>query len=124
MQEVIRSVRSQAATGHVWRQEPGVGGEPEVAEAEGENQNVRLHDDSRPSQEHVGPDALSRNLVCGEGLMGNMDAKEARLCVLAGIRITEDKVLEADEMDAAAVMAEDKLNCYVCPILLNIVYIN
>ena len=33
--------------------------------------------------------------------MGDMDAKEARLCVLAGIRITEDEVLEADEMDPA-----------------------
>ena len=70
-----------------------------------------------PARKHAGPDALSRNPVCGEGLMGDMDAKEARLCILAGIRITEDEVLEADEMDPAAVMAEDKLNCYVCPML-------
>ena len=62
-----------------------------------------------PARKHAGPDALSRNPVCGEGLMGDMDAKEARLCVLAGIRIKEDEVLEADEMDPAVVMAENKL---------------
>ena len=70
-----------------------------------------------PARKHAGPDALSRNPVCGEGLMGNMDAKEARLCVLAGIRITEDEVMGADEIDPAVVMAEDKLSCYVCPML-------
>ena len=35
-----------------------------------------------PARKHAGPDALSRNPVCGEGLMGDMDAKEARLSVL------------------------------------------
>ena len=70
-----------------------------------------------PARKHAGPDALSRNPVCGEGLMGDMDAKEARLSVLAGIRITEDEVMEADEIDPAVVMAEDKLSCYVCPML-------
>ena len=64
-----------------------------------------------PARKHAGPDALSRNPVCGEGLMGDMDAKEARLSVLAGIRITEDEVIEADKIDPAVVMAEDKLSC-------------
>ena len=70
-----------------------------------------------PARKHAGTYALSRNPVCGEGLMGNMDAKEARLSVLAGIRITEDEVMGADEIDPAVVMAENKLSCYVCPML-------
>ena len=70
-----------------------------------------------PARKHAGPDALSRNPVCEEGLMGDMDAKEARLSVLAGIRITEDEVMEEFEKDPAMVMAEDKLSCYVCPML-------
>ena len=54
-----------------------------------------------PARKHAGPDALSRNPVCGEGLM-------------AGIRIMEDEVIEEDEKDPAVEMAEDKLSCYVC----------
>ena len=69
-----------------------------------------------PARKHAGPDALSRNPVCGEGLMGDMDAKEARLAVLAGIRIREE-VIEEEEKDPAVEMAEDKLSCYVCPML-------
>ena len=40
-----------------------------------------------PARKHARPDALSRNPVCGEGLMGDMDAKEARLSVLACMRV-------------------------------------
>ena len=36
-----------------------------------------------PSRNHAGPDALSRNPMCREGLMGDMDTKD----VLASIRI-------------------------------------
>ena len=49
--------------------------------------------------------------------MGDMDAKEARLTILAGIRITEDEVTEAEEKDPAVELAEDKLSCYMCPML-------
>ena len=38
---------------------------------------------------------------------------------MAGIRITEDEVMEADEIDPAVVMAEDKLSCYICPMLVS-----
>ena len=70
-----------------------------------------------PATKHAGPDALSRNPVCEEGLMGDMDAKEARLSILSGIRITEDEVMGVDKMVPAVVMAEDKLSCYVCLML-------
>ena len=41
-----------------------------------------------PARKHAGPDALSRNPVCRDGLMGDMNTKEARLAVLAGIRVS------------------------------------
>ena len=76
-----------------------------------------------PARKHAGTDALSRNPVSGEALMGDMDAMEVRLSILAGIRIIEDdndndnESREMDEIDPALTMAEDKLSCYVCPML-------
>ena len=58
----------------------------------------------------AGPDALSRNLMCREGLMGDMDTKD----VLASIRIQDEGF---EEKDPALEMAEDKLSCYVSPML-------
>ena len=49
--------------------------------------------------------------------LGDMDAKEARLSILSGIRITEDEVMGVDKMVPAVVMAEDNLSCYVCLML-------
>ena len=46
--------------------------------------------------------------------MGDMDAKEARLTILAGIRIKEDEIIQAEEKDPAVESAEDKLRYYVC----------
>ena len=69
-----------------------------------------------PARKHAGPDALSRNPICREGLMGDMNTKDARLAVLAGIRVL-DKTIEKEEKDPAVEMAEDKLCCYVCPML-------
>ena len=66
------------------------------------------------SRKHAGPDALSRNLVCREGLMGDMDTKDARLAVLASISISDEGF---EEEDPALEMEEDKLSCYVCPML-------
>ena len=66
------------------------------------------------SRKHAGPDALSRNLVCREGLIGDMDTKDARLPVLASIRILDNGF---EEEDPALEMAEDKPSCYVCPML-------
>ena len=37
--------------------------------------------------------------------------------VFASIRIMEDEVIEEDEKDPAVEMAEDKLSCYMCPML-------
>ena len=51
--------------------------------------------------------------------MGDMGSKKARPAVLAGIRIM-DKAMEADEKDPAVEVAEDKLSCYVCPMLTNL----
>ena len=67
-----------------------------------------------PARKHAGPDASSRNPVCREGLMGDMNTKEARLAVLAGIRVSEDAI---EEKDPAVEMVGEKLSCYVCPLL-------
>ena len=50
-----------------------------------------------PARKNAGPDALSRNPVSREGLMGEMNTKEARLAVLAGIRVVEE-VIEGSRM--------------------------
>ena len=67
-----------------------------------------------PARKHAGPDAWSRNPVCRDGLMGDMNTKEARLAVLAGIRVSEDAI---EEEDPVVEMAGDKLSCYVCPMI-------
>ena len=67
-----------------------------------------------PARKHAGPDALSRNPVCREGLMENMNTKDARLAVLAGIRVADEGI---EEEDPAIELVEDKIKCYVCPIL-------
>ena len=59
----------------------------------------------------AGPDALSRNPVCRNGLMGDMHTKEARLAVLAGIRVSDDAI---EEEDPAVEMVGGRLSCYVC----------
>ena len=59
----------------------------------------------------AGPDALSRNPVCRNGLMGDMHTKEARLAVLAGIKVSEDAI---EEEDPAVEMVGGRLSCYVC----------
>ena len=69
-----------------------------------------------PARKHAGPDALSRNPVCKEGLLGDMDTKEARRTVLAAIRIEETSP-EMEMEDPAKEEAENKLATYVCPIL-------
>ena len=40
-----------------------------------------------PAREHAGLDALSRNPVCREGLMGDMDTKKASLAIFAAVDI-------------------------------------
>ena len=47
-----------------------------------------------PGRKHAGPDTLSRNPVCREGLMEDMDTKMARFAVLAGIRIFDEGIEE------------------------------
>ena len=42
MQAAVRGNESEAATGHLRRQEPGAGGEPKVKEVEGEDEDVQL----------------------------------------------------------------------------------
>ena len=49
-----------------------------------------------PARKHAGLDALSRNPVCRDGLMEDMNTKEARLAVLASIRVSEDAIEEED----------------------------
>ena len=58
--------------------------------------------------------ALSRNFVRRDGLMGNMNTKEARLAVLAGIRVLVDAI---EEDDPALETVGDKLSCYVYHVL-------
>ena len=58
-----------------------------------------------PARKHTGPDALSRNPVCREGLMGDMNTKVARLAIFAGIMISDD------EEDPAVELVGDKLSC-------------
>ena len=42
-----------------------------------------------PARKHAGPDALLRNPVCREGLMGDMETKQARQSLLAGLMTSE-----------------------------------
>ena len=46
--------------------------------------------------------------------MGDMNTNEARLAVMAGIRVSEDAI---EEEDPVVEMAGDKLSCYVCPMI-------
>ena len=48
-----------------------------------------------PARKHAGLDAVSRNPVCRD-MMEDMNTKEARLAVLASIRVSEDAIEEED----------------------------
>ena len=69
-----------------------------------------------PARKNAGTDTLSRNPVCREGLMGELDGKQTRQVLLGSIMIDDDGQKMFDE-DPAREAAEAKLCNYTCPML-------
>ena len=114
MQATVYGDGPHATLGHLQRQELGAGGEPKIEEIKGEDKDVNFKMNYVPARKHAGQDALSRNPVCRDGLMGDMHTKEARLAVLAGIKVSEDAI---EEEDPSVEMVGGMLSCYVCLML-------
>ena len=70
-----------------------------------------------PAKKHAGPDALSRNPVCKEGLMGDMETKKARQSLLAMLMTSEAEGLDEDPAEE---QASNKLFSYVCPMVASV----
>ena len=70
-----------------------------------------------PAKKHAGPDALSRNPVCKEGLMGDMETKKARQSLLAMLMATEVEELYKDPAEEEV---SSILFSYACPVVVNV----
>ena len=69
-----------------------------------------------PGRKHPGPDAMSRNPVEKEGLLEGVGTKEARVAILAGMRIIDEDWDPELEDDPAQLVAAAGLEGYVCPL--------
>ena len=67
-----------------------------------------------PARKHAGPDALSRNPVCREGLMGDIETKKARQSLLAMLMTREESEIDDDPAEEQAV---SRLVSYASPVV-------